>query len=165
MAGLPFTIPGTMRPAAFCTNSTGSVIASLGFLSRRHPAGCPDDVPASEAKHCEPAHAPYHGAHYHKTWKRIRAVPRRHAGDKLTPPKHNRRFEDMADAKVLSNQKTILANQARIVKNQKAILSNQKTIVKNQKTLLANQGTIKGNQSALSEILKNQREILAAVRK
>ena len=38
----------------------------------------------------------------------------------------------MADAKVLSNQKTILANQARIVKNQKAILSNQKTIVKNQ---------------------------------
>ncbi len=55
----------------------------------------------------------------------------------------------MADAKVLSNQKTILTNQATIVKNQKAILSNQSTIVKNQKTLLANQGTIKKNQSAL----------------
>jgi hypothetical protein len=71
----------------------------------------------------------------------------------------------MADAKVLSNQKTILANQATIMKNQKAILANQTTIVKNQKTLLANQGVIKKNQSALDEILKNQRQILAAVKK
>jgi hypothetical protein len=71
----------------------------------------------------------------------------------------------MADAKVLSNQKTILANQATIIKNQKAILANQSTIVKNQKTLLANQGVIKKNRSALDEILKNQRQILAAVKK
>ena len=71
----------------------------------------------------------------------------------------------MADAKVLSNQKTILANQATIIKNQKAILANQTTIVKNQKTLLANQGVIKKNQSPLDEILKNQRQILAAVKK
>jgi hypothetical protein len=71
----------------------------------------------------------------------------------------------MADARVLSNRKTILANQATIMKNQKAILANQTTIVKNQKTLLANQGVIKKNQSALDEILKNQRQILAAVKK
>jgi hypothetical protein len=76
-----------------------------------------------------------------------------------------RRIETMADAKVLSNQKTILANQATIVKNQKAILSNQATIVKNQKTLLANQGAIQNNQAALTQILDNQKEILAAVRK
>ena len=71
----------------------------------------------------------------------------------------------MADAKVLSNQKMILANQATIMKNQKAILANQTTIAKNQKTLLANQGVIKKNQSGLDEILKNQRQILAAVKK
>jgi len=71
----------------------------------------------------------------------------------------------MADAKVLSNQKTILSNQATIVKNQKAILANQTTIVKNQKTILANQGVIKKNQSALDEILNNQKQILAAVQK
>jgi hypothetical protein len=57
----------------------------------------------------------------------------------------------MADAKVLSNQKAILANQATIVKNQKAIL--------------ANQNIIKKNQSALAEILRNQKQILAAVKK
>jgi hypothetical protein len=73
------------------------------------------------------------------------------------------RNENMADAKVLSNQKTILSNQATIVKNQKAILANQATIVKNQKTILANQGVIKKNQIALDEILKNQKLILAAV--
>jgi hypothetical protein len=91
----------------------------------------------------------------------------RHAGVKIMRPKnHNPEInENMADAKVLSNQKAILANQARIVNNQKSILSNQLTIVKNQKTLLANQGTIKKNQSALSEILKNQKVILAAIKK
>jgi hypothetical protein len=51
------------------------------------------------------------------------------------------------------------------MKNQKVILANQATIVKNQKTLLANQGVITKNQSALDEILKNQRQILAAVKK
>jgi hypothetical protein len=94
----------------------------------------------------------------------IRLFP---GGDKLARQKKQtiRRTENMADAKVLSNQKKILANQATIVRNQKAILSNQKTIVKNQKTLLANQGTIKKNQTALNEILNNQKEILAAVKK
>ena len=71
----------------------------------------------------------------------------------------------MADAKVLSNQKTILNNQSTIVKNQKRILANQQTIVKNQKMIYANQGVIKKNQSALTEILKNQKEILAAIKK
>jgi len=37
--------------------------------------------------------------------------------------------------------------------------------VKNQGTLLANQGAIKKNQSALTEILNNQKQILAAVKK
>ena len=68
----------------------------------------------------------------------------------------------MAD-QVLSNQKTIIANQSTIVKNQKAILANQSTITKNQKAILANQGVIKKNQSALNEILKNQKLILAAL--
>lgn len=63
----------------------------------------------------------------------------------------------MSDAKVLSNQKTILANQSTIVKNQKAILTNQTTIRKNQATILANQAAIKKNQSALNEILSNQK--------
>ena len=70
----------------------------------------------------------------------------------------------MAD-QVLSNQKTILANQATVVTNQKAILANQSTITKNQRVILANQGVIKKNQSALGEILKNQKSILAALKK
>jgi hypothetical protein len=99
--------------------------------------------------------------------ERNRAAQSPTRGDKLTQLKNHSQENrnHMANAKVLSNQKTILANQATIVKNQKAILSNQKTIVKNQKVLLANQDTIKKNQSALSEILNNQKEILAAVRK
>jgi hypothetical protein len=56
----------------------------------------------------------------------------------------------MSDGKVLSNQKTILANQSTIVKNQKAILANQSVIRKNQATILANQTGIKKNQSALA---------------
>jgi len=71
--------------------------------------------------------------------------------------------EQMAE-QVLSNQKTIIGNQATIVKNQKAILANQSTITKNQKAILANQGVIKKNQSALGEILKNQKLILAALK-
>jgi phage-related protein len=100
--------------------------------------------------------------------ERNRAAQSSTRGDKLARLKIQSQSGEpnhMADAKVLSNQKTILANQATIVKNQKAILSNQKTMVKNQKALLANQGTIKKNQSALSEILNNQKEILAAVKK
>jgi hypothetical protein len=88
-----------------------------------------------------------------------------YVSDKLTDANHNRRKKNMSDAKVLSNQKTILANQSTIVKNQKRILANQHTIVKNQKLIFANQGVIKKNQSALTEILQNQKEILAAVKK
>jgi hypothetical protein len=51
------------------------------------------------------------------------------------------------------------------VKNQKSILANQSTITKNQKAILANQGVIKKNQAALGEILKNQKLILAALKK
>jgi hypothetical protein len=79
--------------------------------------------------------------------------------------KMKRRNQQMPDAKVLSNQKTILSNQATIIKNQKGILANQSAIVKNQKTILANQGVIKKNQSSLSEILQNQKLILAALKK
>jgi hypothetical protein len=73
--------------------------------------------------------------------------------------------QTMAENEVVSNQTAILGNQATIVKNQKAILGNQATIVKNQKTILANQGAIKKNQSALNQILKNQKQILAALKK
>jgi hypothetical protein len=72
---------------------------------------------------------------------------------------------EMAGNEVVTNQKSILGNQSSITKNQKTILANQANIVKNQKAILANQNVIKKNQSALNEILKNQREILAAVRK
>ena len=85
------------------------------------------------------------------------------SSDKLFREKSPGRNQNMADAKVLSNQKTILSNQATIIKNQKAILANQIAIVKNQKTIVSNQGIIKTNQSALNEILKNQKLILAAV--
>jgi hypothetical protein len=71
----------------------------------------------------------------------------------------------MAGNEVLSNQKAILGNQTTITKNQKTILANQATLVKNQKAILANQGVIKKNQAALNEILRNQKEILAAVKK
>jgi hypothetical protein len=89
--------------------------------------------------------------------------PDRPPSDKLFRKKSKGERRNMADAKVLSNQKTILSNQATIVKNQKAILANQVAIVKNQKTILGNQGVIKTNQSALDEILKNQKLILAAL--
>jgi hypothetical protein len=71
----------------------------------------------------------------------------------------------MASDQVISNQKIIVGNQATMMKNQESILANQAAITKNQKTILANQGIIKRNQSALSEILKNQKLILAAVKK
>jgi len=38
-------------------------------------------------------------------------------------------------------------------------------MVKNQKTILANQGAFKKNQSALNQILKNQKQVRAAVKK
>jgi hypothetical protein len=148
-------MPGTIRPAAFCTRSTRSLIASFAIVEL-----FPQFCGRSQL-------APSWGTLSQDLWKET-AAQSSTRGDKLTRLKNQSQSgepNNMADAKVLSNQKTILANQATIVKNQKAILSNQKTIVKNQKALLANQGTIKKNQSALSEILNNQKEILAAVKK
>jgi hypothetical protein len=156
MAGLPFTIPGTIRPAAFCTRSTRSLIASFAIV----------ELFAQFCGRSPPA--PSWGTLSQDLWKETARAQSSTRGDKLSQLKNQSQSgepNNMADAKVLSNQKTILANQATIVKNQKAILSNQKTIVKNQRTLLTNQGTIKKNQSALSEILNNQKEILAAVKK
>jgi hypothetical protein len=46
-----------------------------------------------------------------------------------------------------------------------ARLGDQATLVKNQKTILANQGACKKNHSALNQILKKQKPILAAVKK
>jgi hypothetical protein len=71
----------------------------------------------------------------------------------------------MSDQEVLVNQKTILAHQASILDNQKTILSHQGSILENQKTILHNQASIEKNQGALDEILKNQKEILAALKK
>jgi hypothetical protein len=71
----------------------------------------------------------------------------------------------MSDHEVVANQKTILGHQATILENQKTIQSHQATILENQKTILHNQSTIEKNQGALQEILKNQKEILAALRK
>jgi hypothetical protein len=59
--------------------------------------------------------------------------------------------ENMSEQEILANQKTILGHQASILENQKTILDNQKTIEK--------------NQEALDEILQNQKEILAALKK
>lgn len=71
----------------------------------------------------------------------------------------------MSDHEVEANQKTILGHQATILENQKTIQGHQASILENQKTILHNQGTIEKNQGALQEILKNQKEILAALKK
>ena len=64
----------------------------------------------------------------------------------------------MADVEVVANQKTLLEHQKQILTNQEQILSNQKEI-------LSNQTSIKSNQDALDEILENQKQILASVKK
>jgi len=52
-----------------------------------------------------------------------------------------------------------------ILANQKIILEHQQIILANQKAIQENQETIKQNQAALPQILKNQQEILALLRK
>jgi hypothetical protein len=52
-----------------------------------------------------------------------------------------------------------------VLANQKLILENQQTIQENQKVIQKNQTIIKQNQQALPQILKNQEEILALLRK
>jgi hypothetical protein len=69
-----------------------------------------------------------------------------------------RRAEHMSESTVIANQKQILNNQKTIIANQKQIKSNQDTIKRNQGTILKNQGS-------LDTILKNQKQILALVRK
>ncbi len=70
----------------------------------------------------------------------------------------------MSEQEVIANQKTILDHQASILENQKTILSHQGSILENQKTILHNQATIEKNQGARDEILKDQKEILAALK-
>jgi hypothetical protein len=64
----------------------------------------------------------------------------------------------MSEQEVVANQKTMLDHQATILENQKTIQGHQGSILENQKTILK-------NQDALQEILKNQKEILAALKK
>jgi hypothetical protein len=71
----------------------------------------------------------------------------------------------MSEHEVVANQKTILDHQATILENQKTIQGHQGSILENQKTILKNQANIEKNQDALQEILKNQKEILAALKK
>jgi len=58
----------------------------------------------------------------------------------------------------------LLSNSGRLApgKNLRGTLA---TIVKNQKTILASQGACKKNPSALNQIRKNQKQILAALKK
>jgi hypothetical protein len=65
---------------------------------------------------------------------------------------------EMSESDVIANQKQILRNQKEILSNQNQIKSNQDTIKKNQGTILKNQGT-------LDTIVKNQKQILAAIKK
>ena len=52
-----------------------------------------------------------------------------------------------------------------VIANQKTILENQKSIIANQGAIQKNQEEIKSNQIALQQILKNQDEILAHLRR
>ena len=65
---------------------------------------------------------------------------------------------EMSESDVIANQKQILRNQKEIISNQKQIKSNQEAIKKNQGTILKNQGT-------LDVIVRNQKQILAAIKK
>jgi TolA-binding protein len=67
-------------------------------------------------------------------------------------------FVPMSERDVISNQKKILSNQRQIIANQKSIRANQETIKKNQGTILKNQGS-------LNTIIKNQKQILARLKK
>jgi hypothetical protein len=66
--------------------------------------------------------------------------------------------KQMSENDVIANQKSILKNQNEIIANQTKIKSNQEAIKKNQATILRNQGS-------LNTILKNQKQILALLKK
>jgi hypothetical protein len=63
------------------------------------------------------------------------------------------------------SERDVIANQKRILQNQKAIIANQSQIKANQDTIKKNQATILKNQGSLGTIIKNQKQILAAVKK
>jgi hypothetical protein len=63
------------------------------------------------------------------------------------------------------SERHVIANQKLILKNQKAILANQGQIKANQETIKKNQAAILKNQGSLSTIIKNQKQILAAIKK
>jgi hypothetical protein len=63
------------------------------------------------------------------------------------------------------SENDVIANQKRILKNQKEIIANQTRIKSNQEAIKKNQGTILKNQGSLNTILKNQRQILALLKK
>ena len=71
----------------------------------------------------------------------------------------------MSESDVLANQKTILQNQKTVIANQGAIQANQKTIKGNQANILRNQASILKNQRTLDTIVKNQKQILAKLKK
>jgi hypothetical protein len=63
------------------------------------------------------------------------------------------------------SETAVITNQKRILKNQKGIIANQTKIKSNQETIKKNQGTILKNQGSLNTILKNQKQILALLKK
>jgi hypothetical protein len=71
----------------------------------------------------------------------------------------------MSESEVVANQKIIIQNQKTIIANQAALRANQKTIQGNQGRILKNQAGILKNQSALNTIVKNQKQILARLKK
>jgi hypothetical protein len=63
------------------------------------------------------------------------------------------------------SERTVVNNQKQILKNQKVILSNQGHIQANQETIKKNQASILKNQASLNTIIKNQKQILAHLKK
>lgn len=63
------------------------------------------------------------------------------------------------------SENDVIANQKRILKNQKEIIANQTQIKSNQEAIKKNQATILKNQGSLNTILKNQKQMLALLKK
>jgi hypothetical protein len=63
------------------------------------------------------------------------------------------------------SENDVIANQKRILNNQKEIIANQTKIKSNQEAIKRNQATILKNQGSLNTIIKNQKQILALLKK
>ena len=63
------------------------------------------------------------------------------------------------------SERTVISNQNRILSNQKTIVANQGEIKANQETIKKNQAAILKNQRTLDTIVKNQKRILALLKK